>query len=365
MDQSSIPTPQLIEEAINGAFARTPLDPDVMATILSLPPTETKLAEIVFEAARELRHVFFGEVVFLYGFVYLSTHCRNDCSFCNYRASNGALKRYRKEPSEIVDAALELAESGVNLIDLTLGEDSFYLSGKGYESLLRVIEKVSKNQTMPVMLSPGVLDDTRLAEAKSAGATWYALYQETHNRTLFRRLRPGQDFMERLEAKNRALEAGLLIEDGILIGVGASPLDLVYSIQSMVLNKASQLRAMAYTPVPGGLSPEPGVDRGWQELLAIACMRLAKPEALIPASLDVDGLAGLEPRLMAGANVVTSIVPPFKGLRGVASMDLDIDNSNRRPEKVMERLDKLDLRAGNVEYYYNFFKHINNQTKQN
>ena len=31
----------------------------------------------VFDAAREARHRAFGNKVFLYGFLYLSTHCRN------------------------------------------------------------------------------------------------------------------------------------------------------------------------------------------------------------------------------------------------------------------------------------------------
>ena len=50
----------------------------------------------VFDAAREARHRAVGNQVFLYGFLYLSTHCRNDCAFCQYRRSNSSLERYRK-----------------------------------------------------------------------------------------------------------------------------------------------------------------------------------------------------------------------------------------------------------------------------
>ena len=65
------------------------------------------------------------------------------------------------------------------------------------------------------------------------------------------------------------------------------------------------------------------------ELLTIAAMRLAMPDRFIPASLDVDGIAGLERRLQAGANVVTSIVPPTVGLAGVSQAELDIDEGYR------------------------------------
>ena len=73
-------------------------------------------------------------------------------------------------------------------------------------------------------------------------------------------------------------------------------------------------------------------------------MRLAMPDRLIPASLDVDGIAGLERRLQAGANVVTSIVPPTVGLAGVSQAELDIDEGYRTVHGVLPHLERLGLR---------------------
>src|SRR5680860_1008404 len=87
------------------------------------------------------------------------------------------------------------------------------------------------------------------------------------------------------------------------------------------------------------------------ELLTIATMRLAMPDALIPASLDVDGIRGLERRLDAGANVVTSIVPPTVGLAGVSQAELDIDEGLRTVEGVLPHLARLGLRPGTVAEY--------------
>ena len=64
-------------------------------------------------------------------------------------------------------------------------------------------------------------------------------------------------------------------------------------------------------------SPAPDSLR---ELLIIAMLRLAFPDRLIPASLDIEGLEGLQLRLDAGANVVTSLIVPGAGLTGVASL---------------------------------------------
>ncbi|MCP4718522.1 MAG: hypothetical protein GY860_03610, partial [Desulfobacteraceae bacterium] len=67
------------------------------------------------------------------------------------------------------------------------------------------------------------------------------------------------------------------------------------------------------------------------------------PDILIPASLDVAGLDGLNDRLNAGANVVTSIVPPQKGLAGVANNYLDIEDSRRSLDHILPILKNCEL----------------------
>ena len=80
-------------------------------------------------------------------------------------------------------------------------------------------------------------------------------------------------------------------------------------------------------------------------------MRLVMPDRLIPASLDVEGIAGLEARLEAGANVVTSIVPPSSGLCGVSQAELDIDAGLRTVAGVAEHLPALGLEAADAAEY--------------
>jgi len=80
-------------------------------------------------------------------------------------------------------------------------------------------------------------------------------------------------------------------------------------------------------------------------------MRLAFPDRLIPASLDVDGLAGLNNRLDAGANVITSLVPPGQGLAGVAQSSLDIEEGNRTADSVAAILGEKNLQTATVREY--------------
>jgi methylornithine synthase len=88
-----------------------------------------------------------------------------------------------------------------------------------------------------------------------------------------------------------------------------------------------------------------------KELKTIAIMRLMYPNALIPASLDVEGISGLKDRITAGANLVTSVIPPKKGLSGVAKSHLDVDIGGRTVAEVEKVLGAMGLRVATSNEY--------------
>ncbi len=307
----------------------------------------------LFQAARQLRRKYFGNAVFLYGFIYASTYCRNDCRFCFFRRSNTQSRRYRKATSKIVAAAHGLADAGVHLIDLTMGEDPalFDPTGAGFDRLMDLIESIREATGLPIMVSPGVMSQNILTRLAEAGTSWYACYQETHQRKLFDQLRPGQDYDLRLESKLNAHDLGLLIEEGLLCGAGETNRDIAESMAVMRRLDADQIRVMNFVPQPGTPMENRAPADPRKEMLISAVMRLLFPSRLIPASLDVDGLAGLKQRLNAGANVVTSIVPPGEGLAGVAQHNLDIEEGRRTIASVMKVLEACELRSATIEEY--------------
>jgi len=307
-------------------------------------------ARAVMAAAREMRARITGDAVFLYGFVYFSTYCRNECAFCFYRAGNEESPRYRKTVDEVVAICRGLADSGVVLLDLTMGEDPQVLAD-GCAGLLDLVAAVHGAAGLPVMVSPGVAPEDVLAGLRERGADWYALYQETHTRDLYDRLRLGQPFEARSAARRAARRAGLLVEDGLLTGIGDSAADRAHSVAAMRAEGWEQVRVMTFVPQAGTPLEDVAPQGDQAELLTIAAMRLAMPDALIPASLDVDGIRGLERRLQAGANVVTSIVPPTAGLAGVSQAELDIDEGHRTVAGVLPYLDRLGLRAASAAEY--------------
>lgn len=337
----------MYEEVLNRALKGQGIGRSDMEVLMSL--RDPKELEDLFDTASAVSSRNFGNKVFLYGFVYFSTYCRNNCTFCHYRRSH-SMERYRKNADEIISLSQDLRDSGVDLVDLTMGEDP-RMYENGCQELLDVLRGVDEAVDIPIMLSPGAVPKEMFPSIRDAGADWFACYQETHNRSLFQKLRIGQDYDHRRNQRTWARENGILTEDGIMIGIGETYADRIDSVMEMGRQGSDQVRVMTFVPQDG--TPMHGMPplNGTEELKTIAILRLAYPDRLIPASLDVEGIDGLIPRLRAGANVVTSIVPPNMKLAGVAQKELDIDSGKRSVPNVVEMLDAGGYRcAGNNDY---------------
>ncbi len=320
-------------------------------TLLGLSNPEE--IHLLFKTAQNVRSRHFSNKIFLYGFLYFSTHCKNNCRFCQYRQSNKILLRYRKTKTQILAAAREMAASGVHLIDLTMGEDPELYSSKksGFKKLIRMIKTVQDETNLPVMISPGTLPDKILEGVADTNVTWYACYQETHNKTLYKSLRYGQSFNKRLAKKKFAKRLGMLIEEGILTGVGETLDDVADSIIWMRDFCVDQARVMTFVPQKGIPMADNKFQDDLKERIIIAVMRIVLGNVMIPASLDVGGLDGLKARLDAGANVITSIVPSKKGLAGVANHSLDIEESRRTLEHILPVMKTCGLEPALPEEY--------------
>jgi len=316
--------------------------------------------EKLFELAREKRKQVFDNKIFIYGFIYFSTYCRNNCNFCYFRREN-RIERYRKPKEEVMDAAVRLIGSGVNLIDLTMGEDPVYHKDD-FETTASIVREIKK-LGVPVMVSPGVVQNKVIDRLSEAGADWFALYQETHNRGLFAKLRAGQDYDERMDCKRYAGQKGMLLEEGILAGVGESGEDIAESLFAMGDVGASQVRVMSFVPQPGSPMETLKTPARSREFKIIALMRLLYPHSLIPASCDVDGIAGLKKRIEAGANVVTSIIPPGSGLMGVAQSTKDIDEGGRTFKEAAAILKDMGLKPASREEYLSYISNLKHLSK--
>lgn len=325
---------------------------DEMETLLSCndPGFDSEL----FSTAAGVRDDHCGNRLYMYGFVYFSTYCRNDCSFCYYRRSN-SIDRYRKSQEEVVRLSESLRDAGVNMVDLTMGEDPL-LYRDDYASLTGMVRSVRDRMDIGIMVSPGAVSRNAMTGLRSAGADWFACYQETYNKDVFGRMRLDQDYRNRINQRIWAKNAGLLTEDGMLVGIGESARDRAEQIRIMGDLGCQQIRAMTFVPQTGTpmqhIIPKDSTD----ELKVIAVMRLAYPDVLIPASLDVEGISGLRTRIDAGANVITSIVPPHEELAGVAQPDLDIDDGHRSVDYVKKMVSGMGRRIASNDEFRDFME---------
>jgi methylornithine synthase len=323
------------EEVIQGFQ----LSDNDLRTLLSLE-SEEELGKLYSEA-RKVRDHYFGNRVFLNCFIYFSTHCKNLCTFCYYNCKN-KIKRYRLTKEEIEETCRALKGAGFHMIDLTMGEDPYY-----YEDPNRFVElvrMVKEELGLPIMISPGVIGNATLLKAREKGANFLALYQETYDRGLYRQLRVEQSFDERINARRFAKKLGYCIEDGILTGVGNDIQSTIRSLKGMKSNDPDMVRVMTFLPQAGTPLSDFNDKSNLSELKILAILRLMFPESLIPASLDLEGIDGMVPRLNAGANIVTSILPPNSLLEGVANYDRGFEERDRDIKSVIKRLKNLGMR---------------------
>ncbi|MHC1625100.1 MAG: methylornithine synthase PylB [Methermicoccaceae archaeon] len=345
-----------LSSILESASLEEPLSEEDIKFLLSLKKVSDILP--VLDVANNLREKYFGKTIFAYGFVYYNTFCRNNCMFCYYRRSNDKAPRYIKDEEEVLDLSLRLKEAGVHLIDLTIGEDPVMHNTKDFSGLVSLCAHVKDEIKLPLMVSPGVIPDIIFEELSDVGVDWYACYQETHNRSLFKKIRLDQDYDQRLQAKLRAKEAGMLVEDGILLGVGEKLEDRAHSILTMKDLGVHQERAMCFIPQEGTPMERVKSPTMLEQMLSIAAIRLANPKSLIPASLDVFGIEGLQPMLLSGANVVTSLVYPKTGLKGVAHATLEVEEGNRTIEGIRPGIEQLGLKLGSAGEYASLVKRM-------
>jgi methylornithine synthase len=317
-----------------------------LRTLLSLE-SEEELGKLYSEA-RKVRDHYFGNRVFLNCFIYFSTHCKNLCTFCYYNCKN-KIRRYRLTKEEIEETCRALKGAGFHMIDLTMGEDPYY-----YEDPNRFVElvrTVKEELGLPIMISPGVIGNTTLLKAREKGANFFALYQETYDKELYRQLRVGQSFDQRIKARRFAKELGYCIEDGILTGVGNDIQSTIQSLRGMKSNDPDMVRVMTFLPQVGTPLSDFNDKSKLSEIKILAILRLMFPECLIPASLDLEGIDGMVPRLNAGANIVTSILPSNSLFEGVANYDRGFEERDRDIKSVIKRLKSLGMRpARQIEF---------------
>jgi len=302
--------------------------------LLSLP---AKYSPELFAAADKVRKEQVGDEIFLRGIIEFSNHCERNCLYCGLRKGNFKLSRYRMSEDEIIATAEQIKKTGVPTVVLQSGEDSFY----SQDIVCRLIERIRKETDLIITLSIGERALNDYNAFQQAGANRYLLKHETASAELYKYLRPGCEWENRMQCLRRLKELGFETGTGNMVGLpGQTPEILADDLLVMKLLDADMLGIGPFIAHPD--TPLAGIDNDDIELtlLVLALARLITRNTNIPATT---ALATLHPQgrllaLQAGANVVMPDFTPeiYKTRYDIYPGRKDVDSG----VEIISRLEK-------------------------
>lgn len=263
--------------------------------------------------ANILRKESIRDHICIHGIIEFSNHCANDCHYCGLRRSNAAVKRYRMEPQEIIDAAVEAVNGkGYKILVLQSGDDHWY----DEEKLVEIVKGIKEKARVFIYLSIGDRPTETYRKLKEAGANGVLYRFETSDHELYSRLHPGKLLKDRIEAMRRMKEMGYVISTGMIIGLpGQTTKTLADDI--MLMKELGTFMPSMGPLIPSANTPLSDSPRTSLDLILkiIAVTRLVMPKARISVTTAMETLGGDSVRqkcFMAGANSVMFNLTPEK-----------------------------------------------------
>jgi 2-iminoacetate synthase len=212
-------SPARIREVIAKARLLGGLEAGEMAELMEIRDPE--LLEEMFAAARFVKDEIYGNRLVLFAPLYISNLCRNECSYCAFRAANTELKRRVLSQEEIAKEAQVLIEMGHKRVLMVAGES---YPNDGFNYILKAIDtiyqtKSGRGEIRRVNVNIAPLTVNQFKQLKDAQIGTYQLFQETYHRGTYAQVHTGgpkKNFDWRVTAFDRAMEAGI---DDVGIGV--------------------------------------------------------------------------------------------------------------------------------------------------
>lgn len=261
----------------------------------------------LYAQADAVRREHCGDAVPIRAIIEFANICSNDCLYCGIRASNPSPRRYRMTPDEMVAAVREIAGAGMaGTVVLQSGE----APGPADEELAEVIRRIKLDfPALAITLSVGNRPRKVYACWRDAGMDRYLLRFETSDPDLFARLHPACTLAERLQCLRDLRSLGVQTGGGFMIGLPGETVEIL--ADNILLCREFDFDMIGigpYLPHPDTpLGGQPNAYAGDPDMFfrAIAVLRLANPDAHIPATTAFDALFpnGRDRALQRGANV--------------------------------------------------------------
>jgi len=212
-------SPARVREVLVKARQLAGLDAGEVAVLMEIQ--EPDLLEEMFAAARFIKDEIYGNRLVLFAPLYVSNLCKNECSYCAFRAANTELKRRVLTQPEIAAEVKVLIDQGHKRLLLVAGES---YPQEGFNYILKAIDtiyatKSGRGEIRRVNVNIAPLKVEQFKQLKDAGIGTYQLFQETYHRATYAQVHTAgakKNFDWRVTAFDRAMTAGI---DDVGIGV--------------------------------------------------------------------------------------------------------------------------------------------------
>ena len=105
-------------------YKNTSLSPEEYKELIDNRNDE--ISQYLFSKAREIRHKYYGNKVYIRGLIEFTNFCKNDCLYCGIRRSNQNAQRYRLSEEDILSCCKEGYGLGFRTFVLQGGEDPYF-----------------------------------------------------------------------------------------------------------------------------------------------------------------------------------------------------------------------------------------------
>ena len=211
--------PGRVREVLAKARQMEGLNAEEVAVLMEIQ--DATLREEMFAAARFVKDEIYGNRLVLFAPLYIANLCKNECSYCAFRAGNTELKRRTLTQDEIAAEVKILIDQGHKRLLLVSGEE---YPKEGFNYVLKAIDTIYQTKSglgeirrVNVNIAPLTVDQFK--QLKEAGIGTYQLFQETYHRETYAKIHTAgakKNFDWRVTVMDRAMEAGI---DDVGIGV--------------------------------------------------------------------------------------------------------------------------------------------------
>lgn len=291
------PDKEEIEIILEKSKCHKRLEVDEIASLLKTERNPV-LFKMVLSAAKQVRDMAIGRIVYLPVPLYVSNVCVNMCDYCGYN-SRITTERRRLSQKELGSEVEQLTKYGYRMIELVAGEDSFFFGRRPKFNVEKMVEYVriakegmNKKGDNEIVLNIPPLDENGFKRLKNAGTEVIVQWQETFDKKRYKELHPEgtpkSDFDFRIGAYDRMLNAGIRNAGiGILFGLSDWRFDVI-SLVNHVYYLQDRYRISPVIGIPrfkeaSGVTYKPGKFKvnDSQLKLAVAVYRLSIPESTI------------------------------------------------------------------------------------